>query len=63
MHTLTFEFDATVEAVMFNPAISTSHGPEPMVQINITFVLRTVTRVTHPLLMQSLAQLASVDLG
>ena len=41
VHTFPFAFVAAMEALMFNPAMSTSHGPEPMVQINITFVFHT----------------------
>jgi hypothetical protein len=44
VHTLTFAFAAAMEVLMFNPAMSTSHGPEPIVQINITFVLRARTK-------------------
>ena len=44
VHTFTFAFVASTEVLTFNPARSTSHGPEPMVQRNITVVLHMRTK-------------------
>ena len=63
VHTLTFAFVAAMEALRCNPATLTLHSPEPMVKTKHHCCVAHAHQVIHPRLTQSLAQLASVDLG